>query len=624
MHETTREEYHSAEREVDQIGLPALKTLVWPPRSIILSILSTALVFLVIVLGSALSADGGMGCPDWPTCFSVFSPPGEPSAYLEYLHRFASGLTLPLVVLTVWVARKDGITDKVFSWLTGGVFLLLIQIAAGVLPVISASKWSAGLHLGLALGVLSVLLVATTLLIYTVYHPGKNLNFAWSSPFARLTWLMLGLVLTLFLSGWLVTSLDATSACGGWPLCNGRLVPTSLLEGVNLFHRLMTGLAAFGMLYLLVQAWRTNRSIPGVLVSATAAAVLFFSQALMGAVNARLDYPAYLVTLHAVTSTAIWLTTFLLVVLTGLAARSAEAEAQEADLWALRKPLPMLRDLFMLTKPVVVLLLLVTTYAGMVIGAQSFPSFQLTFWTLIGGFLAAGGSGAINQYIDREDDRRMQRTSRRPIPAGRLLPAEGLAFGVGISLIAFYIMVAYTNFLAALLLLAGILYYVVLYSLLLKKTTVQNIVIGGGAGAIPPLVGWAAATGNLTFPSLLLFAVVFLWTPPHFWTLAIVRQKDYARAGVPMYPVVRGEAETRWQVFLYTLELVTLTLFLPLLGLGGGIYLVSALALGGMLLVNAYRVWKFQGNKIAWKMYRYSSMYLALLFLALMVDRLVY
>jgi heme o synthase len=171
--------------------------------------------------------------------------------------------------------------------------------------------------------------------------------------------------------------------------------------------------------------------------------------------------------------------------------------------------------------------------------------------------------------------------------------------------------------------LAGIIYYVVLYSLLLKKLTVQNIVIGGGAGAIPPLVGWAAATGSLTIPSLLLFAVVFMWTPPHFWALAIVRRADYARAGVPMLPVVRGQAEARWQVFLYTVELVALTLLLPLLGLGGSIYFVSAVVLGGLLLMSAYRVWRQEGNKIAWKMYRHSSMYLAFLFLALMIDRLI-
>jgi protoheme IX farnesyltransferase len=277
----------------------------------------------------------------------------------------------------------------------------------------------------------------------------------------------------------------------------------------------------------------------------------------------------------------------------------------------------------MLTKTIVVILLLVTTFAGMVVGAKSWPSLNLVFWTMLGGFLAAGGSGAINQYIDRYDDNKMQRTAKRPIPSGRLTPGEGLAFGVAATLVSFYLMVSMVNFLAAMLTLAGIIYYVLLYSLLLKKTTVQNIVIGGGAGAIPPLVGWAAATGSLNVPSLFLFAVVFMWTPPHFWALALVRKKDYARAGVPMLPVVRGEKETRWQIFLYTIELVILTLFLPLFGLGGGIYFVAAILLGALLIYSAWQVWRGEGNKVAWKMYRHSSMYLAFLFLALMVDALV-
>jgi protoheme IX farnesyltransferase len=283
----------------------------------------------------------------------------------------------------------------------------------------------------------------------------------------------------------------------------------------------------------------------------------------------------------------------------------------------------MFKDLFALTKPVVVALLLVTTYAGMVIGARHLPGLRMTFWTLLAGFLAAGGSGAINQYIDREDDRKMQRTQKRPIPAGRLTPAEGLAFGVACTLVSFYLMVAFVNLLAALLCLAGIIYYVLIYSLLLKKTTIQNIVIGGGAGAIPPLVGWAAATGSLNIPSIFLFAIVFMWTPPHFWALALVRRKDYARAGIPMLPVVRGEHETKRQIFIYTIELVVLTLLLPIFGLGGAVYFTGATVLGCWLLMAAWKVLQTDGNKVAWRMYRYSSMYLAFLFAVLVVDVLI-
>jgi protoheme IX farnesyltransferase len=227
------------------------------------------------------------------------------------------------------------------------------------------------------------------------------------------------------------------------------------------------------------------------------------------------------------------------------------------------------------------------------------------------------------EYIDRELDKHMQRTAKRPLADERMTAAEGLAFGLMLLIAAFFIYASFVNLLSALLALAGMIYYILLYSIFLKKVTVQNIVIGGGAGAIPPLVGWAAATGNLANPALFLFAIVFLWTPPHFWALALVRRKDYARAGVPMLPVVRGEKFTRNQIFIYTLELVGLTLLMPVFKMAGSLFLVSALVLGTMLIYAAWRVISKGGNKTAWMMYRYSSMYLALIFVALILDALI-
>jgi protoheme IX farnesyltransferase len=248
------------------------------------------------------------------------------------------------------------------------------------------------------------------------------------------------------------------------------------------------------------------------------------------------------------TAAAVWAALVVLVVVTGLAFRTPEEEYLEAA-----QPVnaqQRVRDLLTLTRPIVVLLLLVTAYAGMVVGARAFPSLSLTFWTLLGGAMAAGGAQAINQYIDRDIDGLMQRTARRPLPSGRMTPAEGLAFGLALCMASFYVVAGFVNLLAGLLVLAGILYYVFLYSLFLKRSTAQNIVIGGGAGAIPPLVGWAAAAGHLNIPALFLFAIIFFWTPPHFWALALVRRKDYERAGVPMLPVVLGERVTRLQIFL--------------------------------------------------------------------------
>jgi len=217
----------------------------------------------------------------------------------------------------------------------------------------------------------------------------------------------------------------------------------------------------------------------------------------------------------------------------------------------------------------------------------------------------------------------MQRTAKRPLPAGRLYPAEALALGIAEIIFSFYIFTAFVNFNAALLAMVGMVYYVIIYSKWLKHATVQNIVIGGGAGAIPPLVGWAAATGGLNVPSIFLFALVFLWTPPHFWALALVRKKDYARANVPMMPVIMGEKKTRFQILIYTIQLVLLTLLMPLFGIGGGVYFILAVVLGLWLLSTAWQVYRKSGNKIAFKMYRYSSMYLAFIFLALVVDVLL-
>ena len=403
------------------------------------------------------------------------------------------------------------------------------------------------------------------------------MKFSLSSSFARLTLFVLVAVFLVTIGGRLVTLSGATEACTGWPLCQ----PQGVLGWMQLLHRASVAFASALMLYLLYRAWRDVRDHRVLLPLTTITVILFFAQVFVGAMEVTRGFPLYLTILHALTVVGLWVGLLGLVFASGLMARETIAFP----------PLDFrqrARDFLTLTKPIVVSLLLVTTYAGMVVGGKAWPSFSVTFWTLVGGYLAAGGSSAINQYIDRELDKNMQRTQKRPLAAGRMTPAEGLAFGLALSILSFYIFAGFVNLLAAFLSLAGIIYYVVLYSILLKKATVQNIVIGGGAGAIPPLVGWAAATGSLNIPALFLFAIVFMWTPPHFWALAIVRKKDYARAGVPMMPVVRGEKETRWQILIYTLELVAVTLLMPVFKFTGTIYLVSALALGSM--VDPYRL----------------------------------
>lgn len=548
-----------------------------------------------------------------------------------FLHQALAVMAGILLMITFGLTFREFKNQKHrFLPLFIGMALLILQGGAAALYRTKGEiEWITGLHYLVALAVLGLVLIHMTALFAgqkAATSSGRLQSFFDMIRLGGFPRLVTGNALAIFLlllSGIIASLKDAGSVCFGWPICPELITPSNLPAWVNLFHRLMTLLSAVLIARMFIKSWREFRGDTAILVVATIVSVLFFSQVLMGMVESARGYPAYLIRLHSVTSVSVWAAIVILTTLLWLRAPihlKTIAIGCDVERRNLKR---LLLDYLMLTKPVVVLLLLVTTVAGMIVGAGEFPALPTMTWTLLAGFLAAGGSSAINQYIDRYDDQKMQRTKKRPLPAGRLTPAEGLAFGVASVLISFYVMVSLVNLVAALLTLAGAIYYVLIYSILLKKSTVQNIVIGGGAGAIPPLVGWAAATGGLNIPAMLLFAVVFFWTPPHFWALALVRRKDYARAGVPMLPVVRGEKETRWQIFLYTLQLVILTLLLPIFGLGGSLYFIGAVILGAYLLLFAWRVWKNTGNKVAWQMYRHSSMYLAFLFLVLMFDALI-
>ncbi len=277
----------------------------------------------------------------------------------------------------------------------------------------------------------------------------------------------------------------------------------------------------------------------------------------------------------------------------------------------------------------IVLLLVFTTVTAMVVGFGGVPPLHLLIPTLIGGIFAAGGASAMNQYIDRDMDALMTRTSRRPIPSGRVAPVNALIFGIALIMWAVLILGVFVNWLTAGLALIGAVYYVVLYTMLLKRNTVTNIVIGGGAGAVPVLVGWAAATGTLSLEAFILFAIVFYWTPPHSWALAILVGKDYAAANVPMMPVARGEQATRIQILLYSIQLVLITLlpgvtlFFPQAQMLGGIYFVSAVVLGIGMIYMAAKLIRVADKPMARNVYKYSSAYLAMLFLAMIIDRLI-
>lgn len=276
-----------------------------------------------------------------------------------------------------------------------------------------------------------------------------------------------------------------------------------------------------------------------------------------------------------------------------------------------------------LTKPRIVLVLCFTTVTTMVIAAGGLPALDVFLYTLLGGILAAGGSSAINQYIDRDMDAKMSRTSRRPIPSGRIPPSNALVFGLSLVAWSFVILAVFVNVLTAVLALVGSLYYVVIYTILLKRNTVVNILIGGGAGAFPVLVGWAAVTGSLSYEAGLLFAIIFWWTPPHSWALAILVNADYTRANVPMMPAAYGERATSYQILLYSIQLVLITLLPVLFGLLGPIYLLAALGLGAVLVSKAWALIQAATKAVARSTYKFSTAYLAFLFMAMILDTML-
>ncbi|HEV8602556.1 MAG TPA: heme o synthase [Gaiellaceae bacterium] len=284
-------------------------------------------------------------------------------------------------------------------------------------------------------------------------------------------------------------------------------------------------------------------------------------------------------------------------------------------------PAGSLRDYLTLTKPRIMTLLLLTGACGMLVGSGGVPPFWLVAATMGGLALACGGASALNHVLDADIDRLMgKRTSSRPVAAGRVPAPYALEFGLALSALSFVLLAGVVNVLTAALALVGNLFYVFVYTRWLKRSTPQNIVIGGAAGAVPPLVGWAAATGSLSLPALVLFAVVFLWTPPHFWALALLIRRDYEAAGVPMLPVVRGEDETARQIVLYTAALVAFTLAPALWGMFGLAYLAVATALGGGFLWLAWRLRRERTPARARALFHYSLAYLALLFVAMALD----
>jgi protoheme IX farnesyltransferase len=282
-----------------------------------------------------------------------------------------------------------------------------------------------------------------------------------------------------------------------------------------------------------------------------------------------------------------------------------------------------LNDYYELAKPRIIYLLLITTAAAMLMAARGLPPLGLVFWTLLGGALASASAGTLNCVFDSDIDVLMKRTALRPIPMGRISIRNATIYAIVLGVLSFAIMYLLVNPLAAWLSLGGNVFYVAIYTMWLKRSTPLNIVIGGAAGAVPPLVGWAAVTNHIGGPALGLFAIIFLWTPPHFWALALMTETDYSKAGVPMMPNVAGKERTKREIIYYTLLLIAASVLLYPLHVMGALFTAAAVVLGGIFLYDTLRTWKDPGKLWARRTFKFSLVYLALMCVVMVIDRII-
>jgi protoheme IX farnesyltransferase len=581
--------------------------------------------YLLIVIGGTVRVTGaGLGCgPEWPLCNGRLVPGWDLLAWIEYVHRL---IALAVILLTGAVAVASWRARSPDRWMVRlpliAAGLVLVQAMLGAITVWTHLEAAVvALHLGVALSYLAVALV----LAFRTWFPALA-RVAGRSPLRPWLVAALGAVFLLMLSGAYTAKRGAGFACPEWPFCGGFWIPTGWTNvDVHLTHRLI---ALVAVLLVAGVAWKARR-VRGesrwAVGLATAAAVLMVAQVFVGAANIWFRLHPAVSVAHLAVATIVWVL-LVLAVLADRAFASATVQQERAAVrGAMQRPLgEVVRDCLVLTKPGVMVLLLVTTLCAMLVAAQGVPSLWTLFWTLVGGALASGGAGAINHYVDRDIDAIMTRTRRRPLPAGRVAPEYALLFGIVLSVLAVYVLTAFVNPVAAVLSLSGNLFYVFVYTIWLKRTTPQNIVIGGAAGAVPPLVGWAAVTGQVSVPALLMFLLVFAWTPPHFWALALYKRGDYAAAGVPMLPAVRGEEETRRQILAYTVAMVLASLLFYPLGVLGVPYLVAAMVLGARFLWLVARLYRERSDQLAKRVFLYSMQYLGLLFAAMVIDAVVF
>ncbi len=620
-----------------------------------LALATLVTTILLVTVGVIVRAtDSGMGCPDWPLCYGQVVPPlDDYKAWLEWIHRTIAAVIGFMILGVALLAWKDHRDRRSILWPSiGAVLLVAFQAWLGRETVrLNNSGESVTAHLAAAMALLGLLVYVTVRAFYPARIEGRGASqrFTLLASFSAIA------TYALLLFGSNVTALDAALVFPDWPLMNGTLIPIGAatdaavrpLYEAHALHRYVGVVVGIIVWATAIAAWRTQRANPTVVRLALAVAILYPVQGLIGGMQVITRLDEWTQTLHLALGAIIWTLAAALavtayyearvtrVVAEGLAGTGGSAAGDDGPTAAKTATRgDTVRAYIALTKPRIIELLLITTIPAMVLATRAAPPMdlaewlRLAFWTMLGGSLAAGSANAINQYLDRDIDLLMSRTRKRPLPAHNVEPENAVVFGIVLGIISIALMAFYVNLVAAFLTLLAIAFYVFVYTLMLKRTTPQNIVIGGAAGALPPVIGWAAVTGSVAVPALLLFALVFYWTPPHFWALALRIRKDYEAAKVPMLPVVKGVPETARQIGLYTVLLVAISLVFFAVAEMGVVYLVAAVVLGAIFLWRAWALWQQKASPEgslaqSISLYKYSISYLTLLFAAVAVDTLV-
>jgi protoheme IX farnesyltransferase len=603
---------------------------------------------LLVTLGVVVRAtDAGLGCPDWPFCYGQLLPsPSDPKAWIEWFHRTIAavlGLLILAQAVLAWIDHRD---RRSLLWPSiAAVLLVAFQAYLGRETVrLGNTGESVTAHLATSQALLGLLIY----ILVRSYFPARIGGRGSSQRFTLLAAFGAAATYALLIFGARVTATDAALIFPDWPLMGGTFFPALTdVTATHVLHRWVAVIVGLIVAAIAIAALRTQRQHPVIARLALAAAVVYVAQAIVGGLQVLTQLAAWTQTLHVALGATVWALICALAVTAYYTARVTPAvgtstpgdglSASDGD----PRTVPgttttgsTLRAYVALTKPRIIELLLVTTVPAMVLAARDVPGLGvgewswLVLWTLIGGSLAAGSANAINCYLDRDIDELMVRTRRRPLPAHQVEPERAVVFGLVLGAISLVVMAWFVNLVAAFLTLLAIAFYVVVYTIMLKRSTPQNIVIGGAAGALPPVIGWAAVTGSVALPAIVLFAIVFYWTPPHFWALSLRIRRDYEAAHVPMLPVVRGIPETTKQIALYSVLLVAISLVLFAVARMGLIYLNAAVILGAIFIWQAYRLWRDGSSEErstagAIRLYRYSITYLTLLFAAVAIDALV-